>query len=258
MIMSRLIKSKFAAITLFLFTLVFFEPSAFAKTKFVIGTEDTKALPESEGDEDKYVAYFKDLLNDFAQSKDFEFEFKAYPNPRLLVSFLNGNIDFKCPDNREWAVDKKGSTKISYSDSLAEAVEGVLVQPKNLSRGLADFHTLGLRLGFTPVAFQELIHEGKVLVETNTLLSGLMMQAILGRIDGVYYNIDSANVVLEKMGKPGKLVFNPRLPSLRVAYSISSIKNEKVIAELNQYMKTHKAKIAELKKKHRLFEVDSQ
>jgi polar amino acid transport system substrate-binding protein len=247
-------RKKFS-VACFLALFLFSNPNAFANTKYIIGVEDTRPSPGDEENGDHYGAYFRDLLNHFASSKGYALEYKVYPTARLLLSFLRGGVDFKCPDNKDWAIDLKGAAVISYSDSLAVAIEGAMVKPENVSRTVKEFHTLGAPLGFTPVAFQSLIDAGKVSLKRNASLSGLMMQAILGRIDGVYYNISSASVVLEKMDKSDQLVFNSNLPSLKVSYSVSSIKYKKVIGEFNHYMKNHKALMASLKRKYKIKEV---
>jgi hypothetical protein len=225
---------------------------AMATNRYVVGVEQLTAPIGADDSVDSYQPYFRDVLNAFAESKGIKFDFKSYPSARLLISLLDGEIDFKCPDNPGWASAEKRERKFIYSNSLVNAVEGAMVKKENAAKGVSGFKTLGVPLGFTPVALDALIKDGKVTVERNASISGLLVQVLMGRIDGVYYNSDSATNIMKKEGKGDQIALNLNLPHVRMSYHVSTIRQGKLMSDLNKFLDENTALISKLQQKYGL------
>ena len=82
----------------------------------------------------------------------------------------------------------------------------------------------------------------------NNSYAGLLKQAIAGRIDGAYSNVAASRYYLrQELGQPDALVFDRSMPHVRSARVLSSIRHPRLIAEFNDFLKSHAGKIRELK-----------
>ena len=168
--------------------------------------------------------------------------------PRLLNSLLNGEIDFKYPDNKNWRQDRKQGFAIAYSAPIDTYTDGVLVLPEHKGRGLAQFHRLGIIRGFTPWALRGAIAKGQVTLVENSTMLGMLSQVQLGRSDGAYLNINVARHILT-LAPPdqAKLVFDDSLPYDRDSYALSTLKHPELIAELSRYLEREKDSVAQIR-----------
>jgi ABC-type amino acid transport substrate-binding protein len=155
-------------------------------------------------------------LDSFAAKEGIQFEYVPVPVNRLYADFLDcaSKLDFKFPDNENWAGDKKANKKIYYSDSVVEFTDGTMVAKDKIGRAKKDMKTLGTVRGFTPWDYLDDVQKAKTirLVE-NDSLAGLLQQAKQGRVDGIYVNISVANYALNNtLKEPEALVFDKALP----------------------------------------------
>lgn len=216
---------------------------------YTVLVQDYKELPPYSGYADgEYTGFNRELLDLFAESKGYTFEYVALPVKRLFYEFSNGAGDLKYPDNENWALHIKKDASIHYSDPAVEYVNGVLVQPENKGKGIDTIGSLGLVAGWTPLGFQDQIKAGSIKLLENNSYAGLMKQAILGRIDGAYSNVATSKYYLANvLEQPNALVFDDTLPHVRSARVLSSVKHPKLIEEFNAFLRDNAEAVEQLK-----------
>ena len=112
---------------------------AFAKKTYTIGVQNFETYhPYSEFKDNRYRGFNRDLLDLFAKTQGFKFEYKARPIKRLYAEFIIGNFDFKSPDNARWALDIKANNKIYYSQAVVNYTDGLIVKKENIGKNLYD------------------------------------------------------------------------------------------------------------------------
>lgn len=225
--------------------------SATERHSFVVGVEDSQYFPHYAFRDGKWLGFGAELLNAFSESRGYQFEYRAMPIERLYRSFLAGELDFKYPDNPEWRKDLKQTTDVFYSDPVVGFIDGVSVLPENLGQGVDKIALLGTIRGFTPVSWLEFVNSGQVKVVENDSFKGLINQALIGRIDGVYANIDVVQHRLSEVtGTSTALTFDENLPYLKAHYRLSTIQNNLIIAEFNKWLRDNEAIVGRLKSKY--------
>ena len=224
-----------------------------AGTNYTIGVENINYYPQYAYENNEYKGYARELFDLFAKSKGYTFEYKALPIKRLFSEFLTGDVDFKYPDNPYWSADDKKGKNVVYSADVAEYIDGVMVKSSNKGKGLATLKTMGIVMGFTAWDYLDKIKSGVIKLQENSDFTALIKQTLIDRNDGAYCNIDVGNHILaEVVRKNGELVFDPALPHSKDHYKLSSIKHNKVIDEFNDFLKSNKAAIDNLKKKYNI------
>ncbi|MFP3383261.1 substrate-binding periplasmic protein [Tritonibacter sp. SIMBA_163] len=228
-------------------------PMAQAAEPLVVGVEDTEYLPHYNWDGETYSGFGADILNRFAADEGYELTFRALPVSRLMQAVINGDVDLKYPDNAYWSADLKEGTDLVYSEPVVEAIDGVMVEPANKGAGGEQIKRLGIVLGFTAFAWLDRIESGSVALTKNSSLTGMVRQALAGRIDGAYANLDVVRHVLVELGHaPEALVFDESLPHSVSNYHLSTSTHSDVVAAFDVWMDANPEVIAELKAKHGL------
>jgi ABC-type amino acid transport substrate-binding protein len=224
--------------------------SAAQAQTYVVGVEDINYYPLYDGKSGEYTGYAREVLDAFAESKGYTFEYKALPIKRLFTFFLGGELDFKFPDNAYWSADSKEGKKVVYSDPVVSYIDGVSVQPDRVGMTSEEMDTMGIVRGFTAWEYLTLIENGQVRLEENNDFQSMLQMVLRGRADGAYGNVAVVNYQLAEMGKEGGLVFEPALPHTKSAYHLSTIAHPGVVAEFNEWMLTNAEKVDELKAKY--------
>lgn len=232
--------------------------NAFTEEKqYIVGVENIDYLPHYTGEHNQYTGFSRELFDAFARKKGYHFIYKPLPLKRLFSEFLDGQTDFKYPDNPDWSANLKKDKNIHYSTPVVSSVTGVMVLPENKTNNLEKFKNLGTMMGFTPTAYTELIKAGKI-VNTDaseTDFVSLLKIAILKRVDGVYIASDVGAYHLREILKtPDALVFNPNLPYDIQKFSLSSVKYPEIIGEFNEFLIKEKEFVERLKSEHRIIE----
>lgn len=211
--------------------------------KYVVGVESVPFLPYSIYEEGKYNGIFREILDLFATQHNIIFEYKALPVSRLYSEFFSNKIDFKMPDNKMWKADlkKQRGFNIIYSAKVVEYVDGILSSKEKLA--IENLKTLGIITGFTPWGYEENIERGNIILRENSSLSGLLQQAILGRVDGIYTNVQVANYYLNKDFKQKKIFYQEGLPFIKGSYHLSTIKHPELIEKFNKFLVSKKTQI---------------
>lgn len=221
-----------------------------AQTYTVLVQDYASLPPYSAYENGEYTGFNRKILDLFAESRGYEFEYIALPVRRLFVEFVAGAGDLKYPDNPSWALHIKGDAPIVYSDAVVNYVNGVMVHPDTIGGGIERIRRLGLVAGWTPVGYQDSIERGDVELLENNSYKGLLRQAMMGRVDGAYSNVATSRYYLEHdIGEPTALVFDQALPHIRATRVVASIKHPDLIAEFNAFLEDNAAEIQKLKER---------
>jgi ABC-type amino acid transport substrate-binding protein len=223
-----------------------------AAPKYVIGVEDISYLPYYTADGKEYAGFARELLDDFSKSAGVEFEYLPLPINNLFGKFLapNSKIDFKFPDNENWAQDLKKDSKLIYSSSVADYTDGVMVTPARHSKGKDQIKKLATFRGFTAWDFLGDIKSKKIEIRENDSMTGLLQQTIKGFVDGAYVNISVARYILRNsLKKESELLFDETLPHTQSSYKLSTAKHPDLIKKFDEYLNKHKTDILQLKQK---------
>lgn len=206
--------------------------------RYVIGVEDLQYYPlwYYDRSKDEYTGFARTLLDAFAKSAGYSFEYRPYPIKRLMKTLIRGDIDFKFPDNPYWAQDVKGDAPIAYSEPAIDYIDGVFVRPDHVGKGEQSIKTLGSVLGFTPWDWLDKIHAGDVNLKEMPSFDSLIQQAVTGRVDGAYVNAAIVRYHLKVAGREDALVFDRDLPHTQSHYLLSTVKHPDIIEEFNRWM----------------------
>ncbi|MCR6633208.1 MAG: hypothetical protein NVV74_25960 [Magnetospirillum sp.] len=136
-----------------------------AQRELVVGVEELDYYPVYAVRQGEYVGAAREILDAFAQAEGYTVVYKPLPIKRLFAELLSGGIDMKFPDNPYWASDLKQGRALVYSQPVIRYIDGVLVRPDSLGKGVDGIRALGTVSGFTPFAWMDRIRSGKVQVK---------------------------------------------------------------------------------------------
>ena len=218
---------------------------------FTVGVETLDYLPHYSMQGGEYKGFAADVLREFGREKGYSIQFKPFPVARLISVFVAGEVDFKYPDNANWAGDAKKGATIVYSDAVSEITDGAMVLPN--MKGKTVLKTLGAPRGFTPWSYIGDINAGKIKVQELDSVDAVIKSVQSKRVDAGYANVDVAMYYMKNVMKtPDVLVFDEALPFDRFTVHLSTIKQVAVLEEFNQFLKDKKAVIDSLRAKHGL------
>lgn len=221
--------------------------------EFTIGVENQYYMPYYSVENEEYTGFARELLDAFAKKKGYTFIYKPMPLRRLFKSLLNNKIDFKFPDNPHWQPDMKAGKTVYYSNSVISSIDGLMLLPDKMGKGMGSVKNIGTLMGFTPWPFKKMIDEKTLKVTENSNFEGLLSQAIKGRIDAAYANPVVAGYVLEtQLNQKEGLLFDSSLPYTTNEYFLSSMSHQKVLDEFSQFLTENTAFIEQLKKKFKI------
>lgn len=205
----------------------------------IIGVEDLNYYPIYHFSQGQYTGAASEIINHFAKLNNHTVTYKSYPITRLNKQYLTGELDFRFPDNAYWAQEQKSGYEITYSNSVIDFIDGVMVLPSNQRKehNQDTLKKLGTVRGFTAWDYLERIKNGSIKINETTNLSSLIKRTMNGRDDGAYFNIDVAYYFLNNtLNKPQALIFDPNLPHTKSSYSLSSFKRPAIIKQFNQFL----------------------
>ena len=224
---------------------------AYAETDYLVGVEALNYYPHYSNEGDAFSGFARDVLDAFAHSKGYRFEYRALPVARLYRNFFGEKLDFKYPDNPSWQTAARLGKAIRYSAPVASYTDGVLVLPAHLGQGLERLTSLGTVRGFTPWKYLDAIRQGTLIVREVTSLQQSLLQGIAGRVDGVYMNVDVGRYQLAQvLHKPDALVFDETLPYVQGFYRLSSIRHPAVVEEFDTFLHSNAAEVGALKRRY--------
>ena len=229
---------------------VFFSSVATADN-FVVGIEEQEFLPHYSLRSDQFTGFAADLFALFSETSQHKLEFKAIPRQHIVQKLQSGEIDFRYPDNPKWQASIKGAD-IVYSDNIVAYTEGSLVTKEKAEIGVDGLKTIGIVRGREPIAYLELLNNGKLHARESSDLDTLIKSTLLGRVEAAYYNTEVALYRLNKMGIGNDLLISNQLPSVSGYFSLSTLRHKTLIEEFNQFLQQNQGAIAELKAKYQL------
>ncbi|WP_163832074.1 type 2 periplasmic-binding domain-containing protein [Spartinivicinus ruber] len=220
----------------------------------IIGVEKLSYLPHYSFEEGDLIGYTREVLDAFAKTNNYTVEYRLLSVSQLYAALLkNQSIDFKYPDNPQWNTAGKKDTKIYYSDSVSSYIDGIIVMPAAKSKELSFLKNLGTIKNFTPWGYHDLIKSGKVHLHESESIIELLSQVMFGELDGAYVNIAVAKYHLNyTIHSPKALVFNNKLPYIKSAYCLSTIKHPKIIETFNQFLASETRLIETLRNKYNM------
>lgn len=218
--------------------------------RYTVGVEELDYSPIYALRNGEYVGAAREILDAFAADRGIVFSYRALPVTRLTGELINGDIDFKFPDNAHWNAELRKGKTIVYSQAVIACIDGVLVRPERRGQGVDQIRTLGTVTGFTPFAWLGRLKEGKVRLVENPQMLALQRQVLAGRIDGAYASVAVAYQTLEvELKQPGALVFDASLPHARSDYSLSSARHPELIRQFNAWLAANAQRVASIKEK---------
>ncbi len=239
---------------LILFLLAAIAPLANAESQqktLIIGVEDNRYLPHYSYENGEYIGFGRDVLEAFFKESQLDYQFRALPVARLFQTFLEQGVDFKYPDNSLWSADFKKGHDITYSEPVVSHIDGVSVLPENLGRDVDEIKILGTVRGFTAWSWINRIESGETILSENSSTKRLIQQAIIGRIQGAFANIDVIRYMqTHEMGKEEALIFDPSLPHTKGSYRLSTIAYPEVIEQFDLWLSANKKFVNSLKEKY--------
>ncbi|HLO76367.1 MAG TPA: transporter substrate-binding domain-containing protein [Magnetospirillum sp.] len=227
------------------------QPAHAERRDLVVGVEELDYFPCYAIKNGEYVGAARDILDAFAKDRDYSLTYRPLPIKRLFAELVSGGIDLKFPDNPYWSTDVKQGRSIAYSKPVIAYIDGAMVRPDTVGKGVDGVHTLGTVSGFTPFAWLDLIRAGKVVVKENPRMDLLLRQVALERMDGAYASVAVGIYHLENVLKtPGALVFDPSLPHSRDSYRVSSLTHPELVAEFDAWMAANQSLVKAIKARY--------
>jgi ABC-type amino acid transport substrate-binding protein len=221
---------------------------------YVIGVEQQDFRPHYwVGDQGEYQGFARDLLDLFARDAGLELQYRPLPVELLTRQLLEGGIDFKYPDSPDWARDAKRGREVIYSQPVVAYVDGVLVEPGRQGQGVEALGRLAVVNGWTPWTYQGLIDAGQVQRVRSGDLGRMIRQTMKREADGAYYNVVVATYYLDNIrARPGALVFDPKLPHTKGAFTLSSVRHPELIARFDRFLAEHREAVEALKARYQV------
>ncbi|MBO3277051.1 substrate-binding periplasmic protein [Pseudomonas schmalbachii] len=219
---------------------------------YVVGVEKLEFSPHYSIDsQGQYRGFARELFDLFAASSGVQLEYRVLPVDALLPALLSGSVDFKYPDNPNWAKKRKAGHELRYSQPVVEYVDGVLVAPERVGKGIDNLKRLAVVDGWTPRGYESRIADGQIWRVPSEELPRMIRQTLKNEADGGYFNVVVATYYLDNIrARPGALVFDPSLPYTRGDFQLSSVKRPELLDRFDHFLVEHAAEVAALKARH--------
>ncbi|EGB15593.1 hypothetical protein DND132_2390 [Pseudodesulfovibrio mercurii] len=228
-------------------------PAPAEPIRLTVGVESIDYPPYGSFRNGDYEGFARDLLDSFAIEYGYVMIYVALPVKRLYQEFLETRtLDLKFPDSESWHRSRRKGLNVRYSEPVCTYTDGILVRPGDLGKGMGAIHTLGILAGFKPWLLEPPIDPKSIRLSENLSISGLLGKGLMGRVDGVYANVEVARHLLAAMGLEDKLVYDPDLPHASGFYRLSTIKFPLVMREFDEFMRTRRELVQSLRRKHGL------
>lgn len=219
----------------------------------VIGVEDTRYLPHYGVVDGEYQGLGRVVLDAFFASRGQAVRYRPLPVNRLYRNFLAGELDFKYPANPLWKAELKSDTPIVYSVPVVEFMDAVSVLPEHRNLKPSQLRTVGTVRGFTFTSLLKSEDVELLQVIENDSVRGMIEQALIGRVGGVFANIDVVQFVLrDELKQPDALQFAPFLPHYRDSYRLATIKHNGIIEKFDQWLVQQADFLQQLKQDYHL------
>ncbi|WP_269518743.1 transporter substrate-binding domain-containing protein [Alteromonas sp. BMJM2] len=218
--------------------------------RFIVGAQNLSYFPhyDFDSDVDKGVGWA--ILEAFSDATGHEFIYVALPIRRLQMELAKGNIDFVYPDSKRWYNNITNNNDKSFSLPLTQAVTGTIVKKKKAGRGIAAVKNLAMPLGFTPVNWQERVNNGDTLLTSvKDVPQGfaLLQQEKVDALDLEYHVAQFSTASLPQYDD---VTLDLTLPHNEVSFSISTLRQQTIIDELNRFITSNPKLIESIRIKY--------
>lgn len=222
--------------------------------RYLVGVENIDYRPYHDGRDAGFTGFARELLDAFAAAEGLVFDYQPLPVARLLPSLLDGRIDFKYPDDPDWQPQQRLGAVLHYSQPVVESLDGTLVPETALGQPASRIQQLGTVVGFTPVAWLDVLGEGRLVLRENADFTALIRQTLIGRVDAAYANVAVVEYQLRLLGLDSSptLRFDPGLPHLRGDYRLSTSRHPDLLERFDRWMLEEAERVRTLKARHGL------
>lgn len=219
---------------------------------FVIGVGEYDYLPHTGFVDGKFTGFGVALLDAFANSKGYVFEYKSVPILRMFKVFLDEtSVDFMYPNNSYWNEENQKKRKVAFSDSVVSYVDGMIVQEKNRKITLSELNNVGILNGFDPIQYIDKIKDKKIILHNQNNVVSLLKMVLKQRVQAAYLNpLVAAYYVKKEIKTDEVLVLAENLPYIKSNYCFSTIKYKKIINEFNDFLVKEHLFVEKLKIKY--------
>lgn len=218
--------------------------------QFIVGAQNLSYFPhyDFDSDVDKGVGWA--ILEAFSDATEHEFIYVALPIRRLQMELVKGNIDFVYPDSERWYNNITDNNDKSFSLPLTQAVTGTIVKKKKAGKGITAIKNLAIPLGFTPVNWQSRINNGDTLLTAvKDVPQGftLLQQEKVDALDLEYHVAQFSTASLTQYDD---VILDLTLPHNEISFSISTLRHQAIIDELNRFITSNPELIKNIRIKY--------
>lgn len=218
-------------------------------TTFTVGVQAVSYCPLYDFPNNSHS---KELLDAFANSKGYKFNYLALPIKRTNYWYEENAIDFKYPDSTRWSSGRSVYAKLKFSDPVVKLIAGTIVRNENIGKKRRQIKTLGTVFGFHATMWLDLIANGNTqLVESPSPLN-IVKQVLYGHVDATNLEPSVVDYNLKLLGREGELIVDKTLPYEVYTYQLSTIKYENILIEFNQFLKENQELLEALRKKYHI------
>lgn len=225
--------------------------NAHSKETFRIGVEDYSYYPLYDFSRDRQ-SLLKDILNEFAEQHQFQFEYVPLPIKRFKSWYSKAKIDFRAPDNPYWRHDKNAS--VIFSQPIHWISAGTVVLKSAQLKPMSDFQVVGIFNGFIPSEhWRDALRDKKIDLVQASSVKLLTQYLYKGMVDGINNDINTIRHEAALLGFDiNQLVVSETVPKVPFAYSLSTINHPDVLDMFNRFLVKESAKIAAIKARYGL------
>lgn len=234
--MTRLFLTAIVAIT----CLGLLASPTWAQKVYKVGVEAQDYAPFSYVEKGEFKGLIRDVLDKFAQSKGYEFQYEAYPIPRLFRAYLEGKVDIKFPDHPYWATDDKKGHEIHYSEKGIPAINGVMTLAGDEEADPEELSRIGTVLGFTTPDLEKMADEKLIELYEVNKLHNLLKMLRKHHVRGIFFDANVARYYMNEQ-EATDLQLNKKFPFTLFEYRLSSILHPTLTDEFDTFLKTNQA-----------------
>jgi hypothetical protein len=216
--------------------------------KYIVASQNFNYYPHYNFQSHTDKGFIWAVLQEFSKFSGHQFIYNTMPVLRLQRELEKGNIDLVYPDNPLFNNNKIFAKGKYYSDTVVRTLGGAMVKSSRLGKPISEILRLSIPLGFTPqLGWESLIDAQQVtLIPVVTPMAELQLLA-LDRVDAAEVDYFVSQYQLQNKPEFNQFKFDPSLPHSQVEFKLSTIKQTRLIDEINNFMRIHANLINALK-----------
>ncbi len=218
--------------------------------KYIVGAQNLAYFPHYDfaSKVDKGVAW--SILEAFSKASGHEFIYVSLPIRRLQLELVKGNVDFVYPDNSGWYNSITTSKEKFFSSPLTHAVTGTIVKKEKAGKGIGAIKHLAMPLGFTPVNWQMRINDQSTKITWVSSISQGLSLLYQNRVDALDLEYFVSQHYSSFSFEQDAFTLDLTLPHNEIPFSLSTLYQQDVIAELNSFISSNPELIDNIKSKY--------